>query len=79
MRFGFVFVSAALACSTSAFAGTKLWGEFETGMTPQQVVAVATIIPGVKAAKIKQKKDHVEVDVSHGMYSKFEVAGKRVD
>lgn len=63
--------------ASPAFAGTKLWGDFEAGMTPQQVVDVATKIPGVSSAKIKQKKDRVEVDVGHGMSSKFEVAGKK--
>lgn len=77
MKFGFVFTMAALVCAAPAWAGTKLWGDFEAGMTPQQVVDVAVKIPGVSGAKIKQKKDRVEVDVSHGMYSKFEVAGKK--
>lgn len=77
MRFSFIVGLAAIACATPAFAGTKLWGDFESGMTPQQVVDVAVKIPGVSGAKIKQKKDRVEVDVSHGMYSKFEVAGKK--
>ncbi|GLI97053.1 hypothetical protein [Sphingobium sp. BS19] len=77
MKFGFVFVTAALFCAAPAFAGTKLWGDFEAGMIPQQVVDVAVKIPGVSSAKIKQKKDRVEVNVSHGMYSKFEVAGKK--
>lgn len=77
MRLSFIATLAAIACATPAFAGTKLWGDFESGMTPQQVVDVAVKIPGVSGAKIKQKKDRVEVDVSHGMYSKFEVAGKK--
>lgn len=77
MKFGFVFVTAALVCAAPALAGTKLWGDFEAGMNPQQVVDAAVKIPGVSSAKIKQKKDRVEVDVSHGMYSKFEVAGKK--
>lgn len=77
MKFGFVFTVAALVCASPAWAGTKLWGEFEAGMTPQQAVDVAIKIPGVSGAKIKQKKGRVEVDVSHGMYSKFEVAGKK--
>lgn len=77
MKFGFVFTVAAFVCASPAWAGTKLWGDFEAGMTPQQVVDVAVKIPGVSGAKVKQKKDSVEVNVSHGMYSKFEVAGKK--
>lgn len=77
MKHSLVVVLAAIGLSTPAIAGTKLWGDFESGMTPQQVVEVAAKIPGVSGAKIKQKKDRVEVDVSHGMYSKFEVAGKK--
>lgn len=77
MKFGFTVTIAALVCATPAWAGTKLWGDFESGMTPQQVADLAVRIPGVSGAKVKQKKDRVEVDVSHGMYSKFEVAGKK--
>lgn len=68
-------ITAVLA--SPADAATKLWGDFEAGMTPQQVVDVAMKIPGVSSAKIKEEKENVEVDIRHGMYSKFEVAGKK--
>jgi hypothetical protein len=77
MKIGIAFATSLLVCAVPAFAGTKLWGEFESGMTPQQVVDIASSIPGVNSAKIKQKKGGAEVEVSHGMYSKFEVAGKK--
>lgn len=77
MKFGIAFATSVLVCAVPAFAGTKLWGDFESGMTPQQVAEIASNIPGVNSAKVKQKKNGAEVEVSHGMYSKFEVAGKK--
>ena len=67
----------AVMCASPAIAGPKLWGDFEARMKPQEVVDLALKLPGVNGAKIKEKKTGVEVDVSHGMSSKFEVAGKK--
>lgn len=70
-------ITGLLYAGSPAFAGTKLWGSFEAGMTPQQVLDTAVAVPGVASAKIKQKRGAETVDVSHGMYSKFEAGGKK--
>jgi hypothetical protein len=72
-------LALAVLHSVPAYAAeTSLWRDFLSGMTPEQVAAVAATMPGVKSARVKTEDGMQTVAIKHGGSAKFEVAEKQV-